>query len=81
MVSSRCRKTESRAECKKVFDMIDDDRNGRIGIGNLLRVSKELGELLTEDEVQEMINRADHDQKNYVTPEDFYNVVTRRSYV
>jgi len=28
-----------------------------------------------------MINRADHDQKNYVTPEDFYNVVTRRSYV
>ena len=47
---------------------------------NLRRICKELGETMTDEELQELIERADSDGDGQVTPEDFYNVMIKKSF-
>lgn len=44
------------------------------------RVAKELGELTDDNLLQEMIERADLDQDGLVSEEEFYNLMTKKTY-
>merc|ERR1712039_1078804 len=71
---------ETRDGIYKIFNLFDDDKSGTITLKNLKRVSKELGETMTEGELREMIERADSNGDGAITAEDFYNIMTKKTF-
>ena len=61
MMTAKMGEKDSREEILKAFRLFDDDETGKITFRNLKRVAKELGENMTDEELQEMIDEADRD--------------------
>jgi centrin-3 len=51
--------------------LFDDDHTGRINLRNMKRVARELGENLSEDELQAMIDEFDRDQDGEISSDEF----------
>merc|ERR1712160_202079 len=58
-------------EIDRVFKLFDKDRNGSLEGDDLSRVLKELGEEIPEEDVREIIQRADLDGDGVVNLQDF----------
>merc|ERR1719433_738727 len=78
MMRDRMPDKNSRAEIDKVFALFDEDETGKISFRNLKRIAQELGESLTDDELQEMIEEADRDGDGLINPDEFYRVMRKR---
>ncbi|TNN49252.1 Centrin-3 [Liparis tanakae] len=52
---------DPRDEASKAFKLFDDDESGRIGLRNLRRVARELGEEVSDEELRSMIHEFDAD--------------------
>jgi len=78
MMRGRMPDKNSRAEVNKVFALFDEDETGKISFRNLKRIAHELGETLTDEELQEMIEEADRDGDGLVNPDEFYRVMRKR---
>ncbi len=63
-----------------MFRLFDEDNAGFVSIKNLRRVAKELGENISEEELQEMVERADSNGDQQVTADDFYNIMTKKTF-
>merc|ERR1711874_70476 len=70
---------ETRAGIQKIFNLFDEDKTGTISLRNLKRVSKELGETMTDEELREMLERADGDGDGEISFEDFYVIMTKKT--
>uniref|UniRef100_A0A8C5JYD9 Centrin 4 n=1 Tax=Jaculus jaculus TaxID=51337 RepID=A0A8C5JYD9_JACJA len=64
-------------EILKAFKLFDDDATGRITLNNIKRVAKELGENVTEEELQEMLDEADRDGDGEINEEEFLRLMKR----
>ena len=79
MMTAKMSERDSREEIVKAFKLFDDDNTGRITFKNLKRVAKELGESLTDEEIQEMIDEADRNGDGEVDEEEFYRIMKKTS--
>jgi len=70
---------DSREEILKAFRLFDDDSTGKISFRNLKRVARELGETITDEELQEMIDEADRDGDGEVNEEEFLRIMKKTS--
>jgi len=71
---------ETREGIAKIFALFDDDKSGTITLKNLKRVAKELGETMSEEELREMIERADSMGNGEISVEDFYTIMTKKTF-
>ncbi|XP_045478631.1 caltractin-like [Harmonia axyridis] len=70
---------DSKEEILKAFRLFDDDDTGKITFKNLKRVAKELGENLTDEELQEMLDEADLNGDGEISQEEFLRVMKKTS--
>jgi centrin-3 len=63
-------------EVAKAFRLFDDDGTGRISLKNLRRVARELGENMSDEELQAMIDEFDKDGDGEISAEEFYSIMT-----
>ena len=68
---------DPREEILKAFKLFDDDNTGKISLKNLKRVARELGETMSEEELQEMIDEADRDGDGEISEEEFIRIMKK----
>merc|ERR1711933_456885 len=79
MMTTKMSEKDSREEILKAFRLFDDDETGFITLKNLRRVAKEIGENMTDEELQEMIDEADRDGDGQVSEEEFLRMMKKTS--
>merc|ERR1712094_113002 len=77
MMSQKILNRDPKDEILKAFRLFDDDETGKISFKNLKRVAKELGERMTDEELQEMIDEADRDGDGEVNEEEFLRIMKK----
>ena len=78
MMTAKMSEKDSREEILKAFRLFDDDETGKISFRNLKRVAKELGENMTDGELQDMMDEVT-DGDGEISPEEFYAIVTKEA--
>ncbi|XP_065186791.1 uncharacterized protein LOC135817512 [Sycon ciliatum] len=79
LMTSKMGEKDSKEEILKAFRLFDEDETGKISFKNLKRVAKELGENLTDEELQEMIQEADRDGDGEVNQDEFLRIMKKTS--
>jgi len=77
LMANKMSEKDSKEEILKAFKLFDDDETGKITFTNLKKVAVELGENLTDEELQEMIEEADRDGKGEVNQDDFLRIMKK----
>jgi Ca2+-binding EF-hand superfamily protein len=78
MMSSQMSEHVSKEEIRSIFILFDSEKTNTINIKNLKKIARDLGETCEDEELLDMIRKADSDGDGQVTFEDFYNVMTKR---
>ena len=64
-------------EMKKAFSLFLDDNSDRISLKNLKKVARDLGETMTDEELQEMIDEADREGNGTIFESDFIRIMNK----
>ena len=67
-------------EMRKAFKLFLDEDSNNISLRHLKKVARELGETMTDEELQEMIDRADTNGDGNVSLDDFFNIMTKKTF-
>ena len=78
LLTKKTNDKDTRVNINKIFSLYDDERTGFISVKNLRRVAQDLGEKVSEEELAELITRADTDHDGLVSEEEFYVILTRK---
>ena len=65
------------AEMKKAFTILCEDEKDKITLQSLKKICSELGENITDEELNEMLTEANRDQEDEVGEEDFSKIMKK----
>ncbi|KAJ6551372.1 calmodulin [Mycena capillaripes] len=77
IMARKTRNTDSEEEIKEASKVFDKDGNGYISTAELRQVMRNLGEKLSDNEVDEMIREADVDGDGQINYEEFVKICFR----
>jgi centrin-1 len=80
LMTSRLAGSDTKEDIQKIFELFDDDKTGYISLQNLKRVAHELGENMDDAELLEMIERADLDHDGQISSEEFFTIMTQKTF-
>jgi len=75
MTSQIDQQQNSEAHIMEMFRVFDEDETGRMSFKNLKRVATEIGENLTDEELQEMLDEADREGNGEVNMDEFFKIM------
>ncbi|MBA0690071.1 hypothetical protein Goari_007767 [Gossypium aridum] len=78
LIARKMKDIDSEEELKEAFKVFDKDQNGFISAAELRLVMTNLGEILTDEEVDEMIHEADTDGDGQVNYEEFVRMMVAK---
>ncbi|PQM39270.1 calmodulin [Prunus yedoensis var. nudiflora] len=78
LMARKMKDTDSEEELKEAFKVFDKDQNGFISAAELRHVMANLGEKLTDEEVDEMIREADEDGDGQVNYAEFVRMMLNK---
>lgn len=81
MMTARLSEKDSKADIEKVYKLFEEPEAGKITLKSLKAVAKELGEEMSEAELNEILERADLDKNGLVDLADFYTIMTKKTFV
>ena len=65
------------AEMKKAFKVLCEEGTDKITLKSLAKICADLGEKISDEELQEMINEANKEQEDEVSEEDFIKIMQK----
>merc|ERR1711898_74210 len=77
MLAEKMNQKDGKEEIMKGFKLFDDDNSGKISMKNFKRVAKELGENLSDKELEEIIAEADADGDGEINEAEFLAVMVK----
>merc|ERR1712046_200114 len=77
MLAEKMNQKDGKEELLKGFKLFDDDNTGKISMKNFKRVAKELGENITDKELEEIIAEADTDKDGEINQDEFLKVMEK----
>merc|ERR1711939_1277293 len=77
MMAEKMNQKDGKEELLKGFKLFDDDNTGKISFKNFKRVAKELGENLSDKELEEIIAEADTDGDGEINESEFLAVMVK----
>ncbi|KAJ7764464.1 hypothetical protein B0H14DRAFT_370897 [Mycena olivaceomarginata] len=75
IMSERILARDPMDEIRQAFQVLDDDRTGKISLRNLRRVAKEIGDRVDDAELQQMIEEFDLDQDGEINEAEFLAIM------
>ena len=72
--------TRTREDIRRVFHVFDEDASGSVTLRELKRVANELGETIEDDVLQDMIDRISSRNDGTASFDDFYNLMSKKSF-
>ncbi|GAV82420.1 LOW QUALITY PROTEIN: RCC_reductase domain-containing protein/EF_hand_5 domain-containing protein [Cephalotus follicularis] len=80
MMTAKIGERDTKEELMKAFQIIDQDKNGKISVEDIKHLAKELGENFTDREIREMVDEADRDHDGEVNVDEFMRMMKRTTY-
>ena len=77
VMAPRMKKADTRDEVMKVYQLFDKDKQGFMTIRELRRMAEDCGEVMTDEELHEMIAEADRTGDGKITFDEFFRVMKK----
>ncbi|EGR32091.1 hypothetical protein IMG5_097050 [Ichthyophthirius multifiliis] len=80
-MAPRLAQKNSKQEIERIFNLFDQQKQGKITFQNLKNIAVEIGEDIKDNELYELFEEADKDGDGCLNFNEFYRVMKKRDYL